>query len=113
MLQLLNRLSSCQLMLSEYFLQYLSLTNNRLSITSSLVLQLNLLVQSAVLQNRHLHSQLVSVRHSLNCTQQNMLRNLLSTWKRVELKHTWLTRVGTEQENVSLSAIHVVSSMPS
>ena len=88
-----------------FCLQYLSSTSSRHSITSSLVSQLNWLVQSAVSLSLHLHSQLASARHSWSCTQQNMLRNWLSTWRRAVLRHTWLTLVGTEQASVSLSAI--------
>src|SRR5574344_1911499 len=97
----------------EFFLQYLSLTNNRLSITSFPDLLQNWQVRNAVSLNRLQHSLLASARHSLNCILQNMLRNWLSTWKRAVQKHIWSTQAGAEQANVSLSVILVALSMQS
>ena len=85
----------------------------RLSTTSCLDLQLNLLVQSVESQSLHLPSPLASDRHSWSCIRPNMQKSLLRKWRRAEQKHTWLTQAGTEPENVSPSKIPVVSSMQS
>ncbi len=85
----------------------------RLSTTSCLDSQLNLLVQSVESQSLHLHSLLASDRHSLNCIRQNTQKSLLRKWRRAEQKLTSLTQDGTELENVSPSKILVVSSMQS
>ena len=57
------------------------------------------------------HSLLASVLLSCHCILLSMLKNWLRRWKRLVLKHIWLTLVGTVLVNVSLSAILVVSSM--
>ena len=64
-----------------------------------------------VLLNRLRHSLLASVLLSCHCILLSMLKNWLRRWKRLVLKHIWLTLVGTVLVNVSLSAILVVSSM--
>ena len=48
---------------------------------------------------------------SCHCILLSMLKNWLRRWKRLVLKHTWLTLVGTVLVNVSLSVILVVSLM--
>ena len=107
----LKTLFSFQQMLSEYFLQYQSLMQSRQNITSYLDLQQNLLEQKEELQSQHLHSQHASDRLSLSYILQNMLKNLLRRWRRVEQRLFLLIQDGMEQERESQFRIQEESSM--
>ena len=74
-------------MLLGFSHRYLFLLLNRHSIISCQVSQLNLLVQSVVLQSLHLHFLLALDRHSFHFILQSMLRSLSRKWKRAVLRH--------------------------
>ena len=108
--RLQRTLSSFQLMLSEYFLLYLSLHQSRPSTTSFQDSLQSLLVQREVSQSLLLHSQLASDRHSSSFILQSTLKSSLRRWRRAALRLILLIQDGTEPEREFLSRIPEASS---